>query len=222
MLRFAAIAFLVLGPTLLAQTQTGAIQATGSASVNVTPDQATFTIGVVTQASTVQEASSQNAAQAGSMIASLNGVVGKSGTVQTIGYSVTPRYSNSNPPNITGYTATNTVQVVTNDLARLGLIIDTGNQQGGNNISGISFSVEKPDPYVQQALGLAAKQALAHAAAIASGLGAKTGNVLSAQEGSSVIPYRTELAAASANITPIQPGTVAVSATVNVSVQLVQ
>ncbi len=222
MFRISALVLLILMPALVAQTQTRAIQATGSATVNVAPDQATFTIGVVTQASTAQEASSQNAAQAGSMIAALNGVAGKSGTVQTIGYSVTPRYSNTNPPNIVGYTATNTVQVVTSDLAGLGLIIDTGNQQGGNNISGISFSVEKPDPYVQQALGLAAKQALAHAAAIASGLGAKTGNVLSAQEGANVIPYRTDMAAASANITPIQPGTVGVSATVNVSVQLIQ
>jgi uncharacterized protein len=209
-------------PVLVAQT--GAVQASGSVTVDVTPDQATFTIGVTTQGATAQEASSLNASQTATMIAALNGAVGSKGKVQTISYSVSPRYvASGGQSTISGYTANNTVQVTTTDLPRLGVIIDAGTQAGGTNIGGVSFSVEKPEPYIQQALALAAKQALAHAAAIASGVGARTGNVISAQEGSSVVPYRTDtLSGAASGVTPIQIGSVGVSAYVTVSVQLLQ
>jgi uncharacterized protein len=226
-MRLAVLLFatFVLSSALAAQT--GSIQASGSATVGVTPDlatfQATFTIGVTTQGSTAQEASTLNATQTTAMIAALTAAVGKNGTVQTISYSVNPRYATTGTQStIAGYTANNTVQVTTTDLPRLGAIIDAGTQAGGTNVGGVSFSIEKPDPFVQQALSLAAKQAVAHAAAIAAGLGAKTGNVLSAQEGSTVVPYRADTLAGAATTTPIQIGAVSVSAYVTVSVQLVQ
>jgi uncharacterized protein len=204
--------------------QTNFIQAYGSASISVVPDQASLTMGVVTQGSTAQEAAQQNAVQTTAMIAALNAAVGKSGTVQTVAYSVTPRYAASSGTNtLIGYTATNTVQVVTTNLTLIGPIIDAGYQAGGNSISGVSFGLQNSDPVVLQALAQASKQALSHAAAIAGGLGAKTGSVLSAVEGSSVTPYRTgDSLSAGATSTPIQTGTVSVSANVTVSVLLVQ
>jgi uncharacterized protein YggE len=78
-----------------------------------------------------------------------------------------------------------------------------------------------PEPQRQQALAAAAKQALGHVAAIASGLGAKTGAVVSAQEGSIVTPAVFQVGGAASG-TPIQSGTVNVSATVTVTVALVQ
>ena len=87
-------------------------------------------------------------------------------------------------------------------------------------MSGISFGLQDPEPVLQQALGKASKTALAHAAAIAQGIGLKTGSVISATEGGAVVPYRSDVGATAA--TPIQTGTVSVSATVSVTVQLTQ
>ena len=124
------------------------------------------------------------------------------------------------PATITGYTATNTVQVTTANLNLVGPLIDAANGAGANNINGPTYSLQNPDPYHQQALTAATKQALAHATAIAAGLGVKTGAVISAQEGGGTVPVL--LAASATSGTPIQTGTVSVTANVTVTVALVQ
>jgi uncharacterized protein YggE len=205
-------------------TAPGSIQASATASISVQPDQATLTAGVVTQATTAQDAASQNATATSAMIAALKGVLGTSGTIQTIYYSISPRYNTANgnqAPVIVGYTASNTVQVVMNNLNLVGPLIDAANQAGGNSIGGPSFGLQNPEPVLQQALAAASKQALAHAGAIASGLGAKAGAVISAQEMTSVTPVVAG-APMAASGTPIQTGTVNVSATVTVTVAMLQ
>jgi uncharacterized protein YggE len=223
------LAFFVISLTALAQTPpSNSIQASGSATIGgITPDRVQLTIGVVTTAKTANDAASQNATQAQAMIAAIQQVIGTNGTVQTIGYSLSPQYSggvNNTPPTITGYTASNTVQVTINGTANLnqvGPVIDAANQAGANNISGPSYSLQNSDPYQQQALTAAAKQALSHATAIAAGLGGKTGAVISAQEGATMTPI-VGVMSAGANATPIQTGTVSVSASVTVTVALSQ
>jgi len=213
---------ILIAMVLQAQTQgAGTVQASGTATISVAPDQAQLTAGVITQAATAQDAAQQNATQTAAMLAAIKSVLGTNGTVQTVGYSVMPRYSNSQPPSVIGYTASNTVQVTTINLNLVGPLIDAANAAGANNVSGISFSLQDPDPVLQQALGKASKQALAHAGAIAQGLGAKTGAVVSAQEGARVTPVFGD-AGPTAAATPVQTGTVSVSATVTVTVQLLQ
>src|SRR4051812_39434025 len=116
MLRFCLI-FTVTMIAVQAQIQAPAtVQATGTASISVAPDQAQFTAGVVTTGSTAQDAAQQNATQTAAMLTALKAVLGNNGTVQTVGYSVSPRYTNSQPATIIGYTASNTVQVTTTNL----------------------------------------------------------------------------------------------------------
>jgi|ERR1041385_5958525 uncharacterized protein YggE len=221
MLRF-GFTLIVMVASLLAQTQgPGSVQATGTGTISVPPDQAQLTAGVITQGLTAQDAAQQNSEKTAAMLTALKSVLGTSGTIQTVGDSVSPRYNNSQTPTVIGYTASNTVQVTTINLNLVGSLIDAANGAGANNVSGINFSLQDPDPVLQQALGKAAKQALAHTSAIAQGLGAKTGSVISAQEGSRVTPVFGDVGAAAA-ATPVQTGTVSVSATVTVTVQLVQ
>lgn len=219
---------LILGLSLFAfaQTQTaGSVQASGNATISgIQPDQVQLTIGVVTSAKTAQDAASQNASHATAMIAAIKALLGSNGTVQTISYSLSPQYSGGNsstPPVITGYTASNTVQATTGNLNLAGPLIDAANQAGANSISGPSYSLQNDDSFRQQALTAATKEALAHTAAIAAGLGAKTGAVISAQESSSATPIYG-LSSAGGTSTPIQTGTVSVSASVTVTVALVQ
>ncbi len=221
-----AIVFLIVASagTLFAQTTSGTIQAVGNGIIHVTPDQAQLTVSVVTQGATAQEAGQQNAALTDAVITALKSVIGSTGTVQTIGYSVYPRYNP--PPNsstIVGYTATNTVQVTTTNLAALGTLIDTANQAGASVVGGLSFGLQDPEPAKQQALTKAAQVAQQHASAIAAGFGRKAGAVVSALEGVTYAPVvagDAGLAGAGATTTPVQTGTVTVSATVTLTVQI--
>jgi hypothetical protein len=123
---------------------------------------------------------------------------------------------------VVGYTASNTVRATSNNLTLAGPLIDTANQAGASSVGNLSFSLQNSDPYYQQALSAAAKQAQAHAAAIAAGLGAKTGAVVSAQEGASISYPVVAAGTANSAQTPVLTGTVSVSATVTITVQLVQ
>jgi hypothetical protein len=209
---------------LLAQTSPGAIQAIGSASISVNPDQAQLNVGVVTQGATAQDAGQQNAALTTTVLNALKGVLGTAGTIQTVSYSISPRYSTTQGQTsvIIGYTASNTVQVTSTDLSLIGRLIDTANQAGANSVGNLSFSLQNPEPVMEQALGQAAKQAQAHANAIAAGLGAKTGVVISAQEGATMTPILVGGVLSATAPTPIQTGTVSVTANVTISVQLIQ
>ena len=210
---------------LLAQTSPGTIQAIGSATISVNPDQAKLNVGVVTQGATAQDAGQQNATLTTTVLNALKGVLGTAGTIQTVSYSISPRYSTTQgqPSVIIGYTASNTVEVTTADLSIIGRLIDTANQAGANSVGNLSFGLQNPEPVTVQALGQAAKQAQAHANAIAAGLGAKTGVVRAAQEGATVTPMSVNgVLSAGASVTPIQTGPVSVTASVTISVQLIQ
>ena len=212
------------GSALAAQTAVPSVQANGSAVLTAKPDQAQLDVGVVTNGATAQDASQQNASLTNSVQAALGKVLGSTGTMQTVSYYVTPRYSNTpnQPSAIIGYTASNTTRVTTTDLTQIGLLIDAANQAGANSVDGLSFGLQNPEPLVEQALTLATKQATAHAAAIAAGLGGKPGAVLSAQEGSSYAPVVAGAGNAAPTTTPVQTGTVTVYATVTIQVAMVQ
>jgi len=216
---------LILAVSLAIAQTPNSIQASGSATRNVNPDMAQLNVGVVTQAATAQAAADQNATTTAAVIKALEGVLGTAGTIQTLYYSISPRYvSTGGQQTLAGYIVTNTLQVTTTVVGRVGPLIDAANQAGANNISGPYYGLQNPDPEVQLALAAASKQALAHAAAIASGLGAKTGAIISAQEGSTARPFVSgDASAPTASVaTPIQTGTVSVSANVTVTVALVQ
>ena len=214
----------LLAAALLAQISPSAIQAIGSATIAVTPDQFQLDVGVVTQSTTAQDAGQQNATLTTTVLNALKGVLGTAGTIQTISYYLSPRYSTTQGQTsvIVGYTASNTVEVTSTDLSLIGKLIDTANQAGANSVGNLSFGLQNSEPVVEQALGQAAKQAQAHANAIAAGLGAKTGTVISALEGASVTPIVSPGVAGAAATTPIQTGTVKVTANVTITVRLLQ
>jgi uncharacterized protein YggE len=198
------------------------VRATGNASVSGNPDQVSLQIGVLTTGATAQAAAAENASQMDAMLARLKQALGSAGTTRTVGYSIHPNYrtTSGQPPVLNGFTVTNNVQVTTTDLATVGAVIDAASQAGANNIGALNFSIKNDQLLRSQALAAAAKQARASADAIASGLGLRTGAVLSAQEGATVVPFTIDSRAAAASSTPIEPGPVQVSATVTIEVEL--
>ncbi|HTP88615.1 MAG TPA: SIMPL domain-containing protein [Candidatus Acidoferrales bacterium] len=225
MTRILVVSFLLaLGAAAAAaQTAGRTVQATGSATILATPDQAQIDLGVVTNGATAQDSAQQNATMTTAVLAALKSVLGSSGTVQTVSYYVTPRYSSATGQSnvLIGYTTTNTVRVTTTDLSIIGKLIDAANQAGANSVGNLSFGLQDPEPKVQQALTQATKQAMTHAAAIAAGLGATLGPVVTALQDSSYTPVVLPAAAGGgAATTPVQTGTVSVYASVTVTAQL--
>jgi uncharacterized protein YggE len=197
------------------------VRAVGQGSVSVKPDQAKIDFSVVTTASTAQDAAATNAAQVTTLLAALDSLLGANANIQTIGYSLNPNYNyppNGNPV-LTGYTASNTIEVSTGDLSAPGSIIDTGVKAGATNVQSLQFTLQNPDPARQQALKLATAQARAHADAMASGAGLHTGAVNSIQEQSSTNAPPVSVVPGTSG-TPVLPGLVFVQATVILEVQL--
>src|ERR1041384_5920447 len=149
---------------LSAQTPPRSVQATGTATVLANPDQAQIDAGVVTNAGTAQDSAQQNATMTRDVLAAIKPVLGATGTVQTVNYSVNPRYSTTPGQSnvIVGYTTVNSVRVTTSDLSIIGKLIDAANQAGANSVGNLSFGLQDPEPRVQQALAQATKQAMGH------------------------------------------------------------
>lgn len=201
------------------------IQAEGQATVSVKPDQATIEIGVVTQASTAAAAGAQNARQTEATLAEIRKLIQSGDELKTTRYSLTPNYRSprpGDPPAIAGYTATNIVEVTLNDLAQVGKVIDAGLQAGANNIQRLQFGLKNPQAARAQALRAAAVQARANAEAIAAGLGVRIARVVSAEESSAGPVYARQEGVAALAATPVEAGTVDVSATVILKVEIGQ
>lgn len=222
-LLFCAAVVFAIAASASAQARRPFVRALGQGSVSVQPDQARIDIGVVSQASTAQDASQQNATRLTAVLGQLRQVLGLAADIRTVSYSLTPNYTYppGGSPVLNGYTATNIVEVTTNDLTIVGKVIDTATAAGANNIQSLQFGLKDDQPARKQALQSASQQARAHADAMAAGLGAHTGAVLAVEEmgASNITPV---LAATPTATTPVQPGAVTVTASVTLDVELIQ
>lgn len=199
------------------------IRTTGTASVSMAPDQARFTLAVTSHAATAQDAAAQNATQTTAVIGQVRATLGTSGEIKTVSYSITPNYTypkDGSPPILTGYTATNSLQVIINDLSTTGRVIDTATQSGATRIDGLQFTLKDDQAARTQALRLATLKAKAKADGIAAGLGQRTGAVITVQESGAVIQPLDVRGLAAAPATPIQPGQLDIQATVTLEVEI--
>ncbi len=224
MIRFALLAALTLPIAWGQGGPVGTVQASAEAVATAPPDRARIHIGVVTQAASAEAAASANARQVEAVMAQLRKLVAPGGEIRTVNYSVQPNYryaKEGGPPSITGYTASNTVEVTTNDLDAVGKLIDAAAQSGANNIQSLEFQLKNDRAVRARALREAALEARADAEAMAAALGLKVTRVLEVREGKAQPPrplmarmQAVELAAAP---TPVAPGQLEVRAVVTVT-----
>lgn len=203
------------------------VRTSGEATVTVKPDRAQIDVGVVTQADTSQAAVQQNAQKLEATLTRLRQLLGAGADIKTISYSVTPNYrypQGGGEPTITGYTATNIVRVTLDDLTKVGSVIDNAVLGGSNRIQNLRFMLKDEAPVKAQALREAAVKARTSANALADALGLRVVRVLSVAEGGSpVVPMReVAFARADAASTPIEPGTIEVTATVSLTIEVAQ
>jgi uncharacterized protein len=201
------------------------IRVTGDAIVTAKPDRVQIDVGVVTQAPQSQPAAAQNASRLDAVLSALRKTVGAGADIKTISYSLNPNYQyhpNGGEPTITGYTASNVVRVTLDDLAKIGSVIDAAAQAGANHVQGIQFTLRDSQAVRAQALREAATKARAEADTLAGALGLKVVRILSVEETSpTVVPVRDVMFATAARApTPVQPGSIDVSANVILAVEV--
>jgi uncharacterized protein YggE len=186
---------------------------------------------VVTQAATGQAASSQNAQKVDAVLSQLKKLLGQGAEIKTLSYSLSPNYrypKEGGEPTISGYTASNTIQVKTGDLPQVGKLIDAATQSGANSVQSLRFTLKDEQAALSQALREAALKARAKADALASALKVRIVRVVQVDEGGQ--PMRPMFAEAmmartaveSKAPTPVEPGTVEVQAMVSLIVEIAQ
>jgi uncharacterized protein YggE len=203
------------------------IRVSADAKVTAKPDRVQIEIGVSTRAAQSQEAA-QNARQVEAMLAAVHKAV-PAALLKTVSYSLNPNYeyhASGGEPTVTGYTATNVVQVTLDDLEKIGGVIDAAAQAGANHVQGIQFTLRDQDAVRAEALREAATRARAQAEVLAAALGLKVVRVLSAEENSPrFMPINHPLAgraamSSAAVATPVEAGTLDVAAEVTLSVEV--
>jgi uncharacterized protein YggE len=217
------------GPTL---TVTGTGEDFGK------PDRAVVRLGAVAQAEQAAEAQKL----VGDIVAKTIDAIKQLGidekSIRTAGVSLSPVYTDHQPrplqpgqpqqpqePRISGYRASNTLEVRLDDLARIGPVIDAGVATGANNVEGVDFQLKDDGPQRKAALKQAATDARGKAEALADAMGMRLGPVIEVIEGGGAgrpIPMarRAMLAESFAVSTPVQPGQLQVTASVTITYRL--
>ena len=197
------------------------IAVTGVGRFSAAPDVALLTLGVDSNAATLAEATGDAARRMTAVVARVKSFGVADADVATVAYSVDPRMAPADPlrrdepPRIVGYRVSNVAQVSVRKLADAGPILDAAVAAGANTVRGIRFTLADPSAAQTQARASAVADAMDKARQLAAAAGVKLGPVLSIREStvSSPIPMRTM--AVRAESTPIEPGQLEVTISVD-------
>lgn len=203
------------------------ITVVGQGSVSVSPDIANVSIGVETSAESIGEAVEENDAIMKSIMDALEELGIEAKDIQTMNYSISlDRYpepmlqESGSSESPSKYRVSNMVNVTIRDLDSVGAVLDAVIEAGANDIWGISFAVDDPSEFQDEARSGAIEDALARAGALAELNNVELGPVMSVSEiiGSSgfQVPVAMERAAAGAG-SPISPGELEITYQVQVT-----
>lgn len=200
------------------------VTVSGTATIRSAPDQALVSLGVQTQANTAQGALQQNADRMTKVFAALAALGITKDDLATSNVSLWPVYGNSGT-DITGYQASNQVDVTVHDVTKAGEVIDAGVDAGANLTNGISFTMSEDNPALDRALADAVRDARGKAEIMASAGDASLGQVVTIVESSApVYPpiyYGRDMAVAEAGAaTPIEAPTLESQVSVTVTWEL--
>ncbi|MDD3213718.1 MAG: SIMPL domain-containing protein [Eubacteriales bacterium] len=210
----------------LAESAAQTVSATGTATVTIAPDMATFTAGVRTDDTQVSAALESNSTAMQAVLAALKAMGVDAQDLQTQTYSVSPNYSYSDngQETLTGYVVTNVVTVTVRNLDQLSALLDAAVAAGANQTYGVDLASTHQDEAYEQALQAATKNAVRKAGLIAGALGREAGDVISVTEADNSYYFSTNSRsvayAMDSGATPIENGILSVTATVDAVVAL--
>ena len=181
-----------------------------AADVTRVPDIAIISAGVVSRSASASGALEDSANRMERVLAALKRAGIKESDIQTGNVSLNPeyRYPQNEPPQLVGYTASNTVNVRFRNIASSGKILDALVAEGANQINGPTFSIERPEEALDEARAKAVAIGRARAELYAHALGMRVVKLVALSESGGGVPAPvppTPMAFAKAE-TRIEPG----------------
>lgn len=201
------------------------LDVTTTGRVSRTPDLATITAGVVTQAPVAATALSENAQRMDAVIKALKaaGLAARDLSTSNVALSPQYRYQDGKPPVITGYQASNSVAIRFRDIARAGAVLDALVRAGANQIDGPNLSLSNPEAALDEARTQAIAKARARAELYAKAAGLSVAKIVAIDEAGEnggdrprPMPMMARAAVQSDAETVVLPGETDVTASVNV------
>jgi uncharacterized protein YggE len=205
------------------------VSVTGTGRVTLTPDRASFTVGVQTVAPSLAVATQENAARMTAILAALRKAGATDRELRTTGLSIYPQQAPDpgNKPRIVAYQVSNNVTVTRDDVATIGRLLEAAVQAGANTVSGVNFSVSDSARGRDTGLQAAFAEAKAKADLLARAAGRSLGRALAITEGGAAMPpvpmpmyRRAEMAQAASFAAPVESGTEEIAFTVSVVFEL--
>jgi hypothetical protein len=186
------------------------VNATGE--VTRVPDVAIISAGVVSRSTTATGALQDAANRMSRVLVALKRAGIEDRDIQTSNVSLNPeyRYVENQPPQLVGYTASNTVTVRFRDIRNSGKILDALVAQGANQINGPTLTVDKPETALDEARAKAVAIGRARAELYARSLGLRVVRLVSVNENGGSYPVpppmpiyaRADMAQAKTSIEP--------------------
>lgn len=160
------------------------LDVTATGEVTRVPDVAIISTGVVTRSATASGAIQDAAARINRVLAALKraGVADRDIQTSTVNLNPEYRYVENQPPQLTGYTATNNLSVRFRDIRNSGRILDALVAEGANQISGPNLTIDNPESALDEARAKAVAAGKARADLYARSLGMRIVRVVSVAE----------------------------------------
>lgn len=201
----------------------------GQATLHKPADELRFTIGVVTQNETAEEALSENNEKMNRVVASLEKEGLMPSEYETGQFSLHPVFSQRPPsedawtPSIIAYQVQNSLNIKTSQLEKAALFLDAAHRGGANSTDNLQFTLKDPRQYRDEAITEAANHAMEDAKSLANATKQKLVRILdlTLDETAPESPIRNlSFAKAGGSSTPIHPGLVEVSASVSIQYEI--
>ena len=217
----------MINVTVSAEEYVPTISVSGEGVIEVPPDIATISLGVVSRNKDAAQVQSDNARIATNVINSVVALGIERRNIRTGNYNFRQVYHNddNNRRVFDGYEVTNTVTIIVNDLSKIGKIIDSALSNGANQVDSLNFGIRDKEKFQNDALRLAVRDALKKAEIAAAELGKSIVSVrsVSINSASISVPRMEKLAMRNTDSsfeTPIESGTLNCSASVHVEFEI--
>lgn len=214
----AAPAVAQLGGADVDAGRAGGVTVQGTGRVSGRPDTLRATVGVAARRASVQEALDAANAAAQRVLDALDDAGVAQDDVRTTQFSVNPQFSQDGA--ITGYEVANLVEATLRDLDRVGAVLETVVEAGGDDarVQGVSYALEDDAALLADARAAAVADARTRAEQYAEAAGVELGALVGVSELPAAGPFdeafAAETAAEGAAAVPLAPGTQDVAVTV--------
>lgn len=202
----------------------------GEASLYKPADQIEVVLGVATIGDTSAAAYKENTLRMQQIVANLIGVGLSESDYQTGRFRAEPIYyqpskdgKEDKQGKISHYEVINTIHIKTQKIDLANEIIDAAVKGGANRVDQVSFNLNNPQAYREEAIQMAASNALSNARALAAATGVRLVKVLYLSLDHwqhRPMPFMAKMAGSGGNEAPLETGNVEVQATVNLIYQI--